>query len=83
MQIRNLSVLAYAQGFTQWFYRASSCWEVDESKTAGFFNDAADMVQPGDIIMIADKGIPGMRAFAAIRVVGTNIDGFVTTSALS
>ena len=43
---KNLSVLAYANGFTLWHYAtADLAAEVD---TAGYFNAAADMLRAGD-----------------------------------
>lgn len=50
-QIRNLSVLAYANGFTLWQYRAGVA-RISDVKSKGFFNDASDMISPGDMIMI-------------------------------
>lgn len=49
--IRNLSVLAYANGFTLWHYKlgASSCDAVDP----GFFDDARDMLISGDMLMVS------------------------------
>lgn len=55
--IRNLSVLAYANGFTLWHYKAG---RDGLEKVAGrdFFVDAADMLAEGDMLMIsaADGG---------------------------
>jgi hypothetical protein len=49
--IRNLSVLAYANGFTLWHYKAGK--DRLEAVAAGnYFADAADMLSVGDIIMI-------------------------------
>jgi hypothetical protein len=50
--VRNLSVLAYANGFTLWHYKAG----VDILETAGqpgFFSTASDMLTAGDILMIS------------------------------
>lgn len=45
----NLSVLAYANGFTLWHYTtADTAATVD---TAGYFNSAADMLRAGDMVM--------------------------------
>ena len=49
---RNLSVLAYANGFTLWHYKAG----VDDQKTvgnAGFFAGATDMLSAGDMVMVS------------------------------
>ena len=62
--IRNLSVLAYAQGFTLWHYRANlptlgatlvppaSAEEVAEP---GFFDPASDMLAQGDMLLVSAK----------------------------
>ena len=50
--IRNLSVLAYANGFTLWHYKAGT----DDQKTvggAGYFRDAGDMLTAGDMVMVS------------------------------
>ena len=46
---KNLSVLAYANGFTLWHYTT-----LDASSTvgaSGYFNLAADMVRVGDLLI--------------------------------
>ena len=47
----NLSVLAYANGFTLWHYSAGA----ESSAVAGdrFFDDARDLVSAGDIVMVS------------------------------
>jgi hypothetical protein len=48
-QSKDLSVLAYANGFTLWHYSTpDAAGSVD---TAGYFNPAADMLRAGDIII--------------------------------
>ncbi len=49
--VRNLSVLAYAQGFTLWHYKAAD--GVETVSDSGFFNPAADMLAPGDMMMVS------------------------------
>ncbi|MCW9035576.1 MAG: hypothetical protein OQK35_05640 [Alphaproteobacteria bacterium] len=45
----DLSVLAYANGFTLWHYTSiDTTAEIDSS---GYFNEAADMVRVGDMIL--------------------------------
>jgi hypothetical protein len=55
--IRNLSVLAYANGFTLWHYKAGRD-RLDHVEKLDFFVDAADMLAEGDILMVsaADGG---------------------------
>ena len=48
--IRDLSVLAYANGFTLWHYKAGNETLTDVSRE-DFFADASDMMVGGDIIM--------------------------------
>lgn len=50
--IRNLSVLAYANGFTLWHYRAGKDL-LEDVDAQGFFADAADMLVSGDIMMVS------------------------------
>ena len=46
---RDLSVIAYANGFTLWHYTTTdAAASVD---TAGYFNEAADMLRVGDMIL--------------------------------
>ena len=54
--IRNLSVLAYAQGFTLWHYKSVAA--LAEICARGFFDGAADMMAAGDMVLIsaADGG---------------------------
>jgi hypothetical protein len=55
--VRNLSVLAYAQGFTLWHYKARTR-PLGEVASRGFFDAAADMFAAGDMVMVsaADGG---------------------------
>lgn len=50
--IRNLSVLAYAQGFTLWHYKTGAD-RLDDIAAPGFLADAADMLASGDMLMIS------------------------------
>jgi len=55
--IRNLSVLAYAQGFTLWHYKAAG-YPLAQAEAPGFFSPAADMLAGGDMLLVsaADGG---------------------------
>lgn len=56
--LRNLYVLAYSGGFTQWVYKAPTL-RVFEVMAPRFFDSVADMIAPGDMIMVtgaADGG---------------------------
>ena len=62
--VRDLSVLAYAQGFTFWHYKAGT----DEPGTvaaAGFFDHAADMLAVGD--MLAVSSLKGGRVLCVVE----------------
>jgi hypothetical protein len=49
--IRNLSVLAYANGFTLWHYKTAK--DMLEAVTeANYMADASDMLTAGDLIMV-------------------------------
>ena len=47
-QIKDLGVLAYAHGFTYWYYRTED--QADAVREIGYFADAADMLRLGDRI---------------------------------
>ena len=49
--IRNLSVLAYANGFTLWHYKAGK-ERMEMVVKPDFFADASDMLAVGDMIMV-------------------------------
>jgi hypothetical protein len=50
--VRNLSVLAYANGFTLWHYKAGQD-RLDSVAEQTYFDDAADMLAQGDMMMIS------------------------------
>lgn len=51
---KNLSVMAYANGFTLWNYQTADTLDCIERD--GYFNDAASVVRKGDMILtIADN----------------------------
>ena len=61
--IRNLSVLAYAQGFTLWHYRAST---VAGTRRPDFFGAARDMLSVGDMILVSAAGAGAVLVVASI-----------------
>ncbi|MEO5374727.1 MAG: hypothetical protein H7840_10660 [Alphaproteobacteria bacterium] len=70
---KNLSVLAYANGFTLWHYiTADTAATVD---TAGYFNSASHMLRTGDII-VANVDTGGTPAAGFLRV-ASNASGVV------
>ena len=50
----NLSVLAYANGFTLWHYSAGA--ESSAVTGDGFLDAARDLVSAGDIVMVSGEG---------------------------
>jgi hypothetical protein len=50
--IRDLSVLAYANGFTLWHYKAGDETQADVAGN-DFFADASDMMAGGDMVMVS------------------------------
>jgi hypothetical protein len=50
--LRNLSVLAYANGFTLWHYK-SGADPLSHASREGYFADAADLLAPGDMLMLS------------------------------
>jgi hypothetical protein len=52
--VRNLSVLAYANGFTLWHYKASEDGQGTVASD-GFFADAGDMLAAGDMVMVSAR----------------------------
>ena len=49
--IRNLSVLAYANGFTLWHYKSGKD-RLEAVSTGNYLSDAADMLTAGDLLMV-------------------------------
>lgn len=50
--IRDLSVLAYANGFTLWHYKSGND-SLAEVASENFFADASDMMAAGDMVMVS------------------------------
>ena len=50
--LRNLSVLAYANGFTLWHYKAGND-NLADAGSPGYFADAADLMAEGDMVMLS------------------------------
>ncbi len=62
-QSKDLSVLAYANGFTLWHYTTEDTSAVVDSE--GYFNAATDMVRVGDMVManVDTDGTPASGIF--------------------
>lgn len=64
-QSRNLSVLAYANGFTHWHFITED--SADAILDSGYFNDGADMLRVGDLLEVNAKR-DGRADFLSIHV---------------
>ncbi|MCR5506873.1 MAG: hypothetical protein K6F04_03435 [bacterium] len=53
MNSKNLSVLAYANGFTLWHYKTEDAKSV--VSTSGYFNDVANIYNVGDLIVVSSS----------------------------
>lgn len=70
---KDLSVLAYANGFTLWHYTTTDvAADVD---TSGYFNEASDMLRVGDIL-VANTDTDGTPA-SGFYLVNANAAGVV------
>jgi hypothetical protein len=77
LKLADLSVLAYANNFTLWHYKT-----VDSSvTTAGYYNNAADMMNLNDLI-IANIDTDGTPSTVLYSVTGIS-SGVVTVTALA
>lgn len=77
---KDLSVLAYANGFTLWHYTSP-----DPAATVdgnGYFDQAADMLRTGDMIL-ANTGTGGPSPAAGILLVARTTGGTVDVADLT
>lgn len=71
---KNLSVLAYANGFTLWHYATIDlASDVDSS---GYFNEAADMLRKGDMVLanVDTDGTPAGGIFLVASSTSSVVD---------
>jgi hypothetical protein len=61
--LRNLSVLAYANGFTLWHYKAGDA-PLATVNAPDFFAAAEDMLATGDMLMVSAADGAGMLCVA-------------------
>ena len=76
---RNLSVLAYANGFTLWHYTTGDL--ATDADTTGYFNAASEILRVGDMIL-ANTDTDGTPA-AGIYLVNANSGGIVDVANLT
>jgi hypothetical protein len=74
-QSKDLSVLAYANGFTLWHYSTTDAAAAVD--TSGYFNSASDMLRTGDMIL-ANTGSGG-----GVLVIASNAGGTVDAANLT
>jgi len=72
-QSKDLSVLAYANGFTLWHYTSTD--PGNDIDTSGYFNTASDMVRIGDMVL-ANTDTDGTPA-SGIYLINANSAGVV------
>jgi hypothetical protein len=72
-QSQDLSVLAYANGFTLWHYTTGDAHTA--VRVAGYFNAVSHMLRVGDMIL-ANTGVGGTRV-SGILLVNANAGGTV------
>ena len=79
--IRNLHVLAYAQGFTLWVYRARD-HSLAEFTAPGYFNSVGDVLATGDMINASARdGGSVLWVNSACEVKGVVVTELASTAA--
>ncbi|MBQ7949811.1 MAG: hypothetical protein IJ276_02380 [Alphaproteobacteria bacterium] len=71
---KNLSVIAYANGFTLWHYAGNETLET--ICASGYFNDVKTLMNTGDIVIVN-----GSDGTSIVQI--TLTDSAITTSSLS
>lgn len=76
---KDLSVLAYANGFTLWHYITPDI--ANTVAASGYFNDSAHMIRVGDMVManVDTDGSPRGGVFLIVQ----NTDGVVDAANLT
>ncbi len=75
-QSKDLSVLAYANGFTLWHYTSVDL--AADIDTSGYFDNASDLLRVGDMVL-ANADTDGTPA-SGIYLVSSNASGVVDVS---
>lgn len=67
--LKNMSVLAYANGFTLWHYNANTI-PMSEIKSTGHFDNASSVIAVGDMVLVtaSDGGTVLFVAFTGESV---------------
>ena len=61
----DMSVLAYASGFTIWHYKTQDPYEKIEEPN--YFNEINDLIRTGDVIYILTNGLCYQRQFVKMK----------------
>ena len=61
---KNLSVIAYVNGFTLWHYSAESNESFDDITKDGYFDVVKTLMEVGDMFIISTKNNPGLAFLA-------------------
>ncbi len=64
--VRNLSVLAYANGFTLWHYKTEAD-ALPNVEAPGYFDDAVDMLANGDMLLVSGPSGGKVMCMAALE----------------
>ena len=74
--VRDLSVLAYARGFTHWLYRVDRIPDlaVYDWNESNYFSAAADMFSIGDVITVSAFGKRDNQNSGGPRVIMMAVD---------
>ncbi|CAH2606471.1 conserved protein of unknown function (plasmid) [Rhodovastum atsumiense] len=78
--IRNLSVLAYACGHTQWHFKSPA--PLAEAMTQGHFNAASDMMAMGDVVFVSAPDGGAMLYVTSTAAGVVSVQPMVATPAL-
>ena len=70
MNMSRLSILSYAKGFTLWHYRVEA---LEDPTHAGFFNDAMNVMAPGDAILATGPGFGRTLVVSEISPAGVSV----------
>ncbi|MDR0449151.1 MAG: hypothetical protein LBG89_01670 [Rickettsiales bacterium] len=73
-QNKNLSVIAYANGFTLWHYAAEDT--LAQIAASDYFAPALSMINPGDMLLASGKD--GNGAVKTFKI----LNGVITTTAI-
>lgn len=68
----NLTALSYGNGFTFWHYTSADA--IATVNTAGYFNDAANMLAVRDVMIVVDSNTPTTSLVSVLSNTGSVVD---------